>query len=447
MASADILIRWASDSSAAIRDMRRVERGLGQTMSRTEKWSNRLDKVSTVAAGALLAMVPAAYRTITAASDQEQAYGALTAVFRDYADEMKRAAEEANKLGLSQTEYAQFAARLGGQLRNLGYSTRDAVGQTQQLIDMGADMAAQYGGTTADAVEALGSALRGEYEMIERYAMGLKQNEVNAYAAEKGISKTQAAIEMLGGQLKKTGTLGASAREFDTFAASTQRLKGAWEDFLAAVGKSGKGKGTVSAIELITQNLRKLTKWIDENPDTFNQITKGIVGITAVFAVLKPAMSIVGLIGRVAGALGGLLKIVKGIPSPITALIAWAAFEEMLDRWTTKRGGWYRAVSWLKDIADFLSNPVGNSMEIAIKGIAEALERVKSVWDTVKGLWSAIGSAIGGKLEAPVVTSSSTFTPAARTVPAVNVFVAGEQRRATVRTEPAWAPHLTLGVV
>ena len=450
MASADIVIRWASDSSAAIRDLKRTERALGSTMTKTEKWSNRMRRASLVATGALIAFVPAAMRTVQAASDQEQAIGAVDAVFKNYADTIRKAADESNRLGLSQTEYATFAARLGAQLKNLGYSTRDASGLTQELIDLGADMAAQFGGPTSDAVAAIGSALRGERDPIEKYGVSLTDASLSALAAEKGISKTEAAIVLLNRQLKKSGTLGASAREYDTFAASTQRLSAAWEDFLAAVGNSGKGKGTVSAIELITKNLRALTRWINENPDTFNTITKGILAVTAAFVVLRPAIAIAGVIKNTSKALGGLLSIVRAIPNPVAALLAWTAFEEMLDRWTTKRGGWYRAVSWLKDVADYLSNPVGNSIEIAIKNVIARLQDLKSVWDTVKNIWDSIRGGIGGSLAAPrvpVLQPASAFGIQASATPSVSVFVAGEPRRAVVRTDPAWAPQLTLGVV
>ena len=49
MAAGDILIRWASESSAAVRDMAKVEGALKDTMSSGEKWSRRWATASDIA--------------------------------------------------------------------------------------------------------------------------------------------------------------------------------------------------------------------------------------------------------------------------------------------------------------------------------------------------------------------------------------------------------------
>src|SRR4029077_17622360 len=76
--------------------------------------------------------------------------------------------------------------------------------QTDDLINLGADLAATYGGTTSEAVSALSALLRGERDPIERYGVSLKQADVDAQLLATGIktakeatadySKAQAAV-------------------------------------------------------------------------------------------------------------------------------------------------------------------------------------------------------------------------------------------------------------
>jgi hypothetical protein len=94
----------------------------------------------------------------------------------------------AQSVGLAKAQYGQLAAGLGAQLKNMGLSGDQALSGTQGLIGLGADLSAAFGGTAAEAVEALGSALRGEADPAEKYGLSLNQAKVNAKLAEKGLT-------------------------------------------------------------------------------------------------------------------------------------------------------------------------------------------------------------------------------------------------------------------
>ena len=61
--------------------------------------------------------------------------------------------------------------------------------KTGEMIQLGADLAAQFGGSSADAVAALSSALRGEADPAEKYGLALSQTAINAELMAKGQSK------------------------------------------------------------------------------------------------------------------------------------------------------------------------------------------------------------------------------------------------------------------
>src|SRR5690606_8948385 len=113
---------------------------------------------------------------------------AVASVFGDYADEMTGYAEKAaNAVGLSQNQYNESATLLGAQLKNMGISMDEVSGTTNDLIGLGADLAATFGGTTADATAALSSRRRGERDPIEKYGVSIKQADIEAQKAAMGL--------------------------------------------------------------------------------------------------------------------------------------------------------------------------------------------------------------------------------------------------------------------
>lgn len=125
---------------------------------------------------------------ITRAGEAEQSIGAVQATFGRYANVIQREAKRASgAVGLSADAYRVLASTTGSLLKNKGIT--DFTGQTRVLIKLGSDLAAQYGGSTKDAVDALGSALRGETDPIERYGVSMNQAAIEAEAMASGLVK------------------------------------------------------------------------------------------------------------------------------------------------------------------------------------------------------------------------------------------------------------------
>lgn len=180
---------------------------------------------------------------VGAASAAEQATGGVAAVFKDYADTViEDSKKAADGLGLSATAYQELITLSGALLKNKGIS--DFADQAKGLIDIGADLAAQYGGSTRQAVEALNSALRGESDPIEKYAISLNDAAVQSVLAANGQKElTGAALEQAKTQARLTlitqqsaDAQGANAREAETFAGSSARLTANLEDMKVELG-------------------------------------------------------------------------------------------------------------------------------------------------------------------------------------------------------------------
>jgi hypothetical protein len=182
---------------------------------------------------------------IDTASSAEQAVGGVRAVFKDYADEVVKDSERAEQaLGLSSTAYQELVTVSGALLKNKGLA--DFAQQAETLVSTGADLAAMFGGTTREAVEALNAALRGESDPIERYAISLNETAVNAELASRGASnltgaaldqaKTQARLAII--QQQSTDAQGAFGREAATAAGRAARATAHWENMRKEMGEN-----------------------------------------------------------------------------------------------------------------------------------------------------------------------------------------------------------------
>lgn len=277
-------------------DASKATKGTQEAASGYQKFGSSLDKMVPAALGVTAAIVGVGAVAVQSASRTEQAMGALDSVFGENSDTVKAwAAGAADAVGLSESAYAELASGIGAQLNNLGLGADEALAGTKSLITVGADLAATFGGSTQQAVEALGSALRGEADPAEKYGLSLSQTAVNARLAEKGMgdltgeaktaAKTQAILELATEQAG--GALGQFARESDTAAGSAERANANFED-----AKSALGTALLPVVAKVTSKLAELAKWVKEN-STLVTVIVGVIGaFAAVIITLSVAMKV-----------------------------------------------------------------------------------------------------------------------------------------------------------
>lgn len=219
----------------------------GDAEGAVDGFGSKLGGIAKLAAGAFAvgAVVDFGKSAFSAASDLEQMQGSLDAVFGAVSESRvqmtKWSVAAQDSVGLSERAYAQVASVIGSQLKNAGVPMDQLAGKTNALIQQGADMSAVFGGTAADAVDALSSVLKGEFDPIEKYGVSLNQSTINAELAARGQDKltgaalkqatTQAALDIVTKQTAQTQ--GQFAAQSGTAAEKAQTL-GAWFDNLQA---------------------------------------------------------------------------------------------------------------------------------------------------------------------------------------------------------------------
>ncbi len=183
--------------------------------------------------------------SVADAANLEQSIGAIGTVFKGSAGDMNAWADSAAvDVGLSKNEFNELGTLIGSQLKNGGTAMEELAPKTKSLITLGADLSSMFGGTTADAVGALSSALKGERDPIERYGVSLNQAKIDAEAAALGFSKVDGALSSEANQaatlsliMKQTADAhGNFGRETDTLAHKQQVLNAQLANGKARIG-------------------------------------------------------------------------------------------------------------------------------------------------------------------------------------------------------------------
>jgi hypothetical protein len=247
---------WAvlrADSSQAVREFGKVSKATGDVSKSTSSLEGRFGstmKKLAVATGVgfgVGAIVNFGKTAVQAASRLEQSMGATEAVFRGNTAELNTWAEgAADAMGLSEAAARESLSLIGAQLKNFGFGVEEAMSKGQGLVQLGADLAATFGGTTVDAVSAITAALRGERDPIERLGVSINETSVKAKALEMNLydgtgtisqnAKASATLALIYEQTSDAA--GQFAREADTVAGANARAAAKAENAAASIGEA-----------------------------------------------------------------------------------------------------------------------------------------------------------------------------------------------------------------
>lgn len=427
--------------------------GLGSFLGAAGKMAGALGLVS-LAKDAGQKLLELGKESVTAASDLQQSSGAAAAVFGGaYAKISDAARTSAKDVGLSSSAYQQMAATLGAGLKNQGIE--DFAGSTQKVIGLGADLAAQFGGDTASAVEAIGSLMRGEADPIERYGVTIKQSAVSAKLAEQGLgglegaAKTQAEAQArLALLFEQTGQAqGTFSRESDTLAGAQARVAAQTEDLKAKVGSALLPAvtavtqaigGAMDGSNLLGQAFRVVgdiisayvTPIIARIKDGFGQLKDAVDKATGGSDKTRDMMEKVGaVIGKVAGVMGGIVSL--QIQALISSLVQIVKTAGDVARWVETMGdklGDIKLPGSLGAIRDVLGSIVDKA-----KAAADWVGRITAPG----GITAAISGLFRAEWMPTVGDTGASYLPLLVPAPVthVSVQVDGAALRGVVRSE------------
>ena len=408
----------AGDAAAALDDVGRKAGG----------FQSGLNKAAAGAAVAGTALVAFGKQAFDAASSAQQAAGAVDAAFGASADAIHKFAEtSAETVGLSSGDYEAMAATFGASLKNMGVAAEDLAPTTNDLVSLGADLAAQYGGSTSDAVEALGSLLRGETDPIEKYGVSIKAADIAAQKAEMGLSgltgeadkqaTTQATLALL---TKQTAdATGAFAREADTAAGQQQRANAQFEDAAAAIGEA-----LLPAVSAVASALGKMAGFAEKNKGVFTALGFALAGVAATILGVKAATLAWTAAQAIAKAATVAWTAVQWLlnaamtANPIGLIVAGiaaliAAIVLLVKNWDTVVAAFKAAFNWLKTkwpaLLTIIAGPFGLAVAAIIKHRDKILDVIRKVFDVAKAVFAKVKDAAVAAWRAIRDTAKAVF--------------------------------------
>lgn len=323
-------------------------------------------------------------QAVSAASNLQQSMGAVDDVFKSSAKQVHAYAQKAaDAVGLSRNQYNEMATLIGTQLKNGGTAANQLADQANKVIKIGADLSAQFGGSTKDAVDALSAALKGERDPIEKYGISLTQNAIDAEAAALGYKKvngqlttqaTQAATLSLIHKQSADST-GKFARETDTLAHKQQVLSAKWEDAKAKLGN------------MLLPIVTKVVGFIGDH--------------------------VVPLIGKLPGLLAGLGRVISGVFVGAWRLlvgIVKTAASALQIAWEVIKMVFQLGVTAVSTVMSGLATVVGWAWEGVKMVFSAAIAVVKFAWEGFLALLRGGAAVISGIFTGIATVASWVWT-------------------------------------
>ena len=280
MASVNIPIVTSLDSKGidrAIKEFKSLE-GVGK------KAQFALKKAALPATAALAGLAAAAGPAISAASDLGENLSKVGVIFGDSAKEIEDfASTAATKLGQSKNAVLQAAGTFGTFGKAAGLGGEDLATFSNDFTALASDLASFNNTTPEEAINAIGSALRGESEPLRQYGVLLNDAKLKAAALELGIYDGSGALtdqqKILAAQkviYDETGDAqGDFARTSDGLANSQRQLSAQMEDLQVSIGQA-----LLPVVEAILPLVKDFAQWAADNPQTFTYIA-GAIGLVA----------------------------------------------------------------------------------------------------------------------------------------------------------------------
>ena len=368
--------------------------GLSKAADKTMKAGATMMKVGAAAtAGLTLPIIGAGVAATKMAIDLQESQNAANVVFGEAIGIMDDYGKTvATTAGLSRAEFNQLGAVTGAFLKNVGFDTEQAAEETIKLTERASDMASIFNTDVSQALNAIQSGLKGEFNPLEQFGVKLNAAAIEARALSMGLADAEGNIS---DSAKATAALALVMEQTDQFAGDFVNTS----DGLANSMKIAKAQFTDAAAALGTQLLPiglKIVEFLSGLIEKFNALNpeqqKTILIVLGIVAAIGPLVSIIGALVSVWGALSGAVVAVAGAigigVAPllliIGAVIAIIALLKLA--WDNNFGGIQEKtaafIAWLKPIWDKLWEGI--------------LFVFNYVWSQIKTIWEALQAAFSG---------------------------------------------------
>lgn len=328
--------------------------------------------------------------SVQSASDLAENTSKSDEVFKGNAKTVQNWAKNANKsFGLAKNQALQATSLFGDMGTSMGLSRKEAAKMSMSLAGLAGDLSSFHNVSLDQSMTALNGVFTGETESLKSLGVVMTQDNLQAFAASKGIEKkiqdmSQAEQVELRYQYVMEHTKNAHgdfARTSDQTANSLRTFEGAIDNLKIAIGQG--------LIPVITPVIQGLTKMIDAFTGLPSGVQKGIgafaliggtvgIAIAAFTKVSKTVKEFKEAIGglKTAGNLGKLFDGIKLPPQalPIVGILAAIAAAAYLV---------YKNWDKIKPAVDNVTN-----------ALRPAIQVMMQVINTIRGVLTPVINAI-----------------------------------------------------
>lgn len=377
---------------------------------------------------------------VNSASEQEQAIGGATSVFKEYADEVLAFGDtSASKLGLSKQAFLELSTVTGALLKNAGIPMDEVTQSTEDLTTRAADLASMFGTTVPEAMTAINAALKGEADPIERFGISLKASAVDAKAQAMGLVDAEGKVTDYGKSMARMALImeqsqdaaGNFAKESGTLAGQTAIMGAQFEDLKADLGRK-----LLPVIVQLASVLRGLVTFMINNQGWLLPLAGAILAVVAgikAWSLAQAAWSAATTVATgvqtvfnavmAANPLGLIVIAIVAVVAAVVLLytkVDWfrafvdKAIDGMVTAWNTLLGAVKAVFNWVKSnwplLLAIITGPIGLAVlaiqrnwntivqvvRTAIGGITNA---VSTVWNIISAPFRHGAEIIGGVVD------------------------------------------------
>ena len=230
-------------NDAGLKSAQKQLEGLGGNINKLSNKALKLGAAFAVFQGGR-ALVDFASGAVEQSRDLTRNMNGLQAVFGELTPQMIEFTEGAHKMGLSQSEAAKSVTFIGSVLKQSGFAIGETAALTERLIGLGTDLSITFGYDVQEALLGMTALFRGEYDPIEKFGVAMKQSEIDAVKAARGLGQLTGAAERLADQQIRVELLfersadaqGMYAKSSDTLFFAQQNLEASFKNMQQTAG-------------------------------------------------------------------------------------------------------------------------------------------------------------------------------------------------------------------
>ena len=314
-------------------------------------------KVAILALAGAVALTAAGIAGAFKSAQLKESVGAVEAIFKDSSNVVLKFADDVSSaFGRSKKDVLDSATQIGAVLKSQGFTESEAATNSITLLGTAMELAAQRGATTAQALNAVTAALRGESDPIER--LGISINEalvkktIEADANLLRLSKTnelaaRASARLILIQNQSADAFGTMSKESGNLTQQLEKLRGLLSQGFANLG-SGFEPLVTAVIRLSNAFLQLGGRGITSFADAVQLLLSPVTKLVNLIASLVEGLNKLAGISGIAPKLGGELAIPKATPEDAEM----AAFEEVQKKFAAEKEYQDRLDSLMADMAE-----------------------------------------------------------------------------------------------